>query len=85
MHLRSLAILLLCSLAAGQAAPNPSSKPAEKPATAPAAADKSDKASAAEGSSVAPSAAVITIDGVCDTPPAKALSLPQNLKPRARR
>jgi hypothetical protein len=71
MHLRSLAILLLCSLAVGQATPGPSTKPAEKPATASAAADKSAK-TAADGSSVAPGAAVITIDGVCDTPSATA-------------
>ena len=75
MHLRSLAILLLCSLAVGQAVPSSSSKPAEKPATAPAAADKSDKTTA-EGKSVAPSAAVITIDGVCDTPAATAKTVP---------
>jgi bifunctional DNA-binding transcriptional regulator/antitoxin component of YhaV-PrlF toxin-antitoxin module len=75
MHFRSLAILLLCSLAVGQAAPSPSSKPAEKLTTAPAEADKSAK-TAAESSSVAPSAAVITVDGICDTPPAAAKAAP---------
>src|SRR5262249_59008999 len=66
MQLRSLAVLLVfCSFAVGQAAPNPSTKPAEKPAPA-SEADKSVK-TAGDSSSVAPSAAVITIDGVCDT------------------
>ena len=66
MQLRSLAVLLLfCSFAVGQAAPNPSTKPAEKPASA-SEADKIVK-TADDSSSVAPSAAVITIDGVCDT------------------
>jgi parvulin-like peptidyl-prolyl isomerase len=81
MHFRSLAILLLCSLAVGQAAPSPSSKPAEKPATAPGNADKSAK-TAAESSSVAPSEAVITVDGICDTPPATAKTAPA-AKPKA--
>lgn len=66
MYLRSLAILLLSALAVGQAAPSSSTKPAEKPATK-SAADKSEK-DATESTSVPPSAAVITIDGICDTP-----------------
>jgi parvulin-like peptidyl-prolyl isomerase len=68
MHLRSLAILLLCSLAAGQAAPSASPKKAEPPAGASATGNKSGKVASSEA--VAPNAAVITIEGVCDTPAA---------------
>jgi parvulin-like peptidyl-prolyl isomerase len=64
----------------GQAAPSPSTKPAEKPSSK-AAPDKSDK-DVAGSSSVAPSAAVITIDGVCDTP-AAAAKTGASAKPKA--
>ena len=64
MHCRYAAVLLLGSLALGQAAspssPQSTAKPAAPPAAQPA------NPATAESSSVAPNTAVITITGVCD-------------------
>lgn len=60
MRIRHFSIVLLTSMALGQAAPNPSAAPAEHPAatTAP---------GAAKDSAVAPDAPVITVPNVCHT------------------
>jgi PPIC-type PPIASE domain len=69
MHIRSLAVLLLCSFAVGQATPPSTAKPGSKSATAASAT----RSSGVEKSGiVAPDAAVITIEGICDTATAKA-------------
>ena len=65
MHLRSLAVLLLGSLAVGQATPNASSKAGTAPAQA---AEQSKTVKPDSGASVPATAAVITINGVCDSP-----------------
>ena len=71
MHARCLAVLLLASLALGQAAPAPSSKPAAKAPAAKAAAKPATSAPA-DNSAIAPTAAVITVHGVCEPPAAGA-------------
>jgi hypothetical protein len=69
MRIRSLAALLLCSMAVGQATSRSAAKPSSKAPSAPAAARSSN---GDNGTTVAPDAAVITIQGICDTPAAKA-------------
>ena len=69
MRIRSLAALLLCSMAVGQATSRSAAKPSSKAPSAPAAARSSN---GDDGTTVAPDAAVITIQGICDTPAAKA-------------
>ena len=71
MRIRSLAALLLCSMALGQATSRPAAKPSSKAPSAPAAARSS---SSETGTTVAPDAAVITIQGICDTPAPKAVA-----------
>ena len=68
MRIRSLAALLLCSMAVGQATSRSAAKPSSKAPSAPAAARSSN---GDDGTTVAPDAAVITIQGICDTPAAK--------------
>jgi parvulin-like peptidyl-prolyl isomerase len=68
MRIRSLAALLLCSLAVGQATSPSAAKPGAKAPSAPTASQSS---SADKSSAVAPDAAVITIQGICDTPAPK--------------
>jgi hypothetical protein len=69
MRIRSLAALLLCSMAVGQATSRSAAKPSSKAASAPAGARSSN---GDNRTTVAPDAAVITIQGICDTPAAKA-------------
>ena len=69
MRIRSLAALLLCSLAVGQATSPSAAKPSSK---APSAASAARSSSSDKGTTVAPDAAVITVQGICDTPAAKA-------------
>lgn len=64
MHFRCLAILLLASLAVGQAPSATPSTPASKPATP---ASNAAKAATSGPESVAPGTPVITIEGMCDT------------------
>jgi hypothetical protein len=68
MCIRSLAILLLCSVAVGQATSPSPVKPSSKPASSATGAKAQTPDS---GSTVPASAAVITIEGICDTPAAK--------------
>jgi len=76
MIYRCLACLLLGALAWGQAA-NPTSQPSSPPAQSPAAPSNpapakpaTDAKQAPEASSIPPDGAVITIQGLCDNPPA---------------
>jgi len=71
MHFRCLPVLLLASLALGQAAPAHSPKAAHK-APAASTAAKTEKPAAKDSSGAAPDAPVITIVGLCDTPATKA-------------
>jgi hypothetical protein len=64
MRIRSLAVLLLCSLAVGQAAP---SSPAKSAAKAASPSQTSEKAEAS-ATKVPASAPVITVNGICDKP-----------------
>ncbi len=64
MRIRSLAILLLCSLAVGQAAPSSPAKPAGK-SSAPSGAPQK---GATPGAEVPVSAPVITVNGICEKP-----------------
>lgn len=73
MIYRCLACLLLGALAWGQAAsPTPSSPPVQNPAapSSPAPAKPASDVKPAKASDVPPDGAVITIQGLCDNPPA---------------
>ena len=70
MHFHCLPVLLLASLALGQAAPAHSPKAARKAPSASTQA-KTEKPAAKESSGMAPDTPIITITGVCDTPPTK--------------
>jgi hypothetical protein len=68
---RGLVCLLLGALAWGQAATPKSAAPPQKPAAQPAAPPSApQEAKAPEAAKVPPDAPVITIDGLCDNPPA---------------
>src|SRR5512142_1711722 len=60
MQIRHFTVVLLASLAMGQAAPNPTTPPAANPGGSVATAKSNE-------SQVAPDAAVITVPGVCHT------------------
>ena len=66
MHYRCLAVLLLATLAAGQAPSASTSKASSKPAISPAV-----EAKPAGAEAVPADAAVITIEGMCDAPASK--------------
>ena len=70
MHFRCLPVLLLASLALGQAGPARSPKAAHKAPSASTEA-KTEKPAAKETSGMAPDTPVITITGICDTPATK--------------
>ncbi|HEY7617948.1 MAG TPA: peptidyl-prolyl cis-trans isomerase, partial [Terriglobales bacterium] len=78
-HFRCLPVLLLASLALGQAAPTRTPKAAPKSAAA-GTATKAAKAPTKETSGIAPQTPVITITGVCDTPATKAAKASSDCK-----
>lgn len=67
MDFRCLGVLLLASLALGQATPPPSTQPT-KPATAAASGEEKAAPAAKDSSVLAPDTPVITIQGVCEAP-----------------
>ncbi|HWY55802.1 MAG TPA: peptidyl-prolyl cis-trans isomerase [Terriglobales bacterium] len=62
--------LLLAAMAWGQGATSTSTSPAQQPGTAPSAAGQLADNKDADAAKVAPDAPVITINGLCDNPPA---------------
>ncbi|HEY1272368.1 MAG TPA: peptidyl-prolyl cis-trans isomerase [Terriglobales bacterium] len=84
MHFRCVAVLSLCSVALGQAAPITPSKPPVKsiaPKAAPASADKSSPPAATTPETLPPEARIIRIDGICETPPAASKTATEKTKP----
>ncbi|HYL15941.1 MAG TPA: peptidyl-prolyl cis-trans isomerase [Terriglobales bacterium] len=76
MQFRCLPVLLLASLALGQAAPAPTSKKAAPKSPAASTPAKPAQPTAKDSSGVAPETPVITITGVCDRPAARTKAAP---------